>query len=573
METNERIEARFCPECGTPITPGTRFCINCGTKIALPEQTAVKQEAEVKPEAPVEAPAAPVEAPAAAPSEAPVEAQAAPAASVEAQAAPAETAEAPAENGFEAAEAPFTPAYNEAPAYAAAPAGQSVASNYADEMERFRERQAQYARGTYVPERKPDTRKGLPGWAAALIIIVTVLVIVGVFVLIGFFGYQIYKTTSNAVSGSKTSSGPKTVEYSGSTKVGDQTVPGGSNVTINITGDSTSLATAVYAKCKDSVVGIAIFYKSSSSPWEDASYSVAAEGSGVVYTADGNIITNAHVISPALDKNNNLLNTYEIRVYTDSSLSSYFIAEVVGIDYTSDLAVIKINANGLIPIEIESSKTVQIGDEVFVIGCPGGIEFMGSIIDGIVGGLNKNLLTSDGYAYDLIQTSAPINPGASGGAMVNREGKLVGICEMKIVETGYEGMEFAIASDTVKEVCDTLMKDGKVVRPAIGIKVNSYYDVLTASDTGLPAGAYIAEVEKDSVAGKAGLKADMIITEFNGVAVYNFVSLRAEIMKCQIGDEVTVKAYVYDSSDKAGGTYKTFTLNLQSMEDEYREFE
>ena len=157
--------------------------------------------------------------------------------------------------------------------------------------------------------------------------------------------------------------------------------------------------------------------------------------------------------------------------------------------------------------------------------------------------------------------------------MVNSEGKLIGICEMKIVESGYEGMGFAIASDTVKEVCDALIKYGKYTRPAIGIQVNTAYDAMSASDAGLPAGAWIAEVEEDSVAGKAGLKKGMIITEFNGVAVYNFVSLRAEIMKCQINDEVTIKAYVFDNNDKANGTYKTFTLKLQSMDDEYREFD
>jgi len=198
---------------------------------------------------------------------------------------------------------------------------------------------------------------------------------------------------------------------------------------------------------------------------------------------------------------------------------------------------------------------------------------MDSITGGIVGGLNKNIVTSSGYAYDLIQTDAAINPGNSGGALLNSNGKLIGICEMKIIEDGYEGMGFAIASDTAKEVCDKLIKDGKVVRPAIGITVNSSYDLINAGDAGLPAGAWISDVDKNSPAGKAGLESGMIITEFNGTAVYNFVSLRAEILKCEIGDEVTVKVYVFDSNNKANGTYKTFRLILQSLEDEHRDFD
>ena len=532
METETKNNVKFCPQCGTPVVPGTKFCTNCGTGIA--------------PEITVE---------------------------------PVEVKEVNTEPAAEPEPVAFQPQPSEEP-YAAefAEPGsaqkQSVASAYEEEMRKYRERQAQYAKGTYTPERKPDNGKRMPGWVAALIIIVAVLVIIGVFVVVGILGYTAIKSASNAVSGNRSSSHKSgTVEYSGETKVGDQTVADGSKVTINITGDSENLASAVYAKCKNSVIGVGVFTKTSSSPWEEESYSAVAQGSGVVYSEKGYIVTNAHVISMTVDKNNNLLSTYEIRIYTDSSLSTYFVAEIVGLDYTSDLAVLKIDAKGLIPIEVESSKTVSIGDQVFIIGCPGGIEFYGSMSSGIVGGLNRNLLTNDGYAYDLIQTTADINPGTSGGALVNREGKLIGIGEMKIVETGYEGMNFAIASDTVTEICDTLIKDGKVVRPAIGIKVNTLYDVLTASDAGLPAGAFIAEVEADSVAGKAGLKANMIITEFNGVAVYNFVSLRAEIMKCRIGDEVTIKVYVYDSSNKTGGTYKTFTLKLQSMDDEHRDFD
>ncbi|MCR5693680.1 MAG: trypsin-like peptidase domain-containing protein [Clostridia bacterium] len=585
---SENNNVKFCSNCGEKLVPGGKFCIKCGKRITpavqaeIPAAPAAGTPGNDVPEAALAAVSMPTEA---VPSE--------PAENVQPEV--VSQPEAVAQN-VTAEEAEAAPAAENVPPVQGRVYGVPVDSGnsqdaFRSEVNRYNESRTRYAsydysndnvraasQPQYQSQPQPQTqsavkeRKGLPGWAKALIIVGAVLVIIGFFIV----SVTVVKTVLDTVSdlGKRAIDlVPKTSDSTSDAKVGDKTVPSGSDVTINISGDQEMLASAVYAKAKDSVVGIAVYSRSSSSPWAEATNTILAEGSGVVYKSDGYIITNCHVVSMALDKENKLQSGYSVRVYAGDNLGSYYDASIVGVDYTSDLAVLKVDATGLKAAEFESSSSVNIGDTIFVVGCPGGIEFMDSITSGIVGGLNKNIVTSTGYAYDLIQTDAAINPGASGGALVNRNGKVIGICEMKIVEEGYEGMGFAIASDTVTDVCDTLIKDGKVVRPAIGIQVNTGYDIRNASDVGLPAGAWIATVEANTPAAKAGLTADMIITEFNGNTVYNFVSLRVEIMKCKVGDEVTIKAYVFDKNDKTHGTYKTFTLKLQSLEDEYREFD
>ena len=420
--------------------------------------------------------------------------------------------------------------------------------------------------------KKKEGRRGVPFWACLLMTLagVVLAVILTITVLFSMspdrlrntpFGTLAQKIASEN-SNRRNNENPKP---GSDVQVGDETVTPGSQVTINITGDGASNAAAVYAKCDQSVVGIGIYTKTSTNPWSSSSMQVTAEGSGVIYSSDGYIITNQHVIADAIDSNSKLKSGSEIRVYTDKSLATYYVAQVIGADETADLAVLKIDETGLVPIEFGDTASVSIGDEVFALGCPGGLEFMGTISRGIVGGVGKNILTEKGYALDLILTDAAINPGVSGGALLNAEGKLIGICEMKIVEENFESMGFAISINTVKKVTEALIKDGKVTRPGLGISVNTNYGPQAANEAGLPSGAWVAEVTKGSAADKAGITANMIITEMNGVRVYDYPTLRAEILKCVVGDTITIKAYVYDENNKQNGTYKTFTVKLQEL--------
>ena len=408
-------------------------------------------------------------------------------------------------------------------------------------------------------QRKAVKRSGKRGVSAGACIAITatgmLLTLVVTFTLLFFWRLPISRSSMigsliaryfpSSVTGDSTYTPPSTV-------VGGTEVPGGSNVNITIEGEHSANAAAVYAKCEQSVVGIRVVASSSGSPWQQATYTTRGEGSGVIYSADGYVITNHHVIDSAISSSGGVASGYEIRVYLDKSLRSYSVATIIGFDAATDLAVLKINAENLTPIEFSDSSKVAVGDEVFAIGSPGGLEFMNSLSNGIVSGVNRNVSTDDGVAYDLIQTNTAINPGNSGGALLNTEGKLIGICFLKIVAEGYEGMGFAISSNTVSDIISTLVENGSVSRPQLGVSVNTNYTPAAAAEAGLPAGAWVYEVTRGSPADIAGIQANNIITAFNGVEIEDYYGLREQLMKYKPGDTVTLTVYRYAGISGAG---------------------
>ena len=374
--------------------------------------------------------------------------------------------------------------------------------------------------------------------------------------------YHSYFSSSEG-NGSNTENG-SAVNTPSDTIVGGTSVPGGSDVTINIEGDSSINAASVYAKCEQSIVGIRVVAASSTASWKNE-YTVVGEGSGVIYSEDGYIITNHHVIADAISSSGTLNYNYEIRVYFDEELTVYSTASVIGTDETTDLAVIKIKAENLTPVEITDSDSIAVGDQVFAIGSPGGLEFMNSLSEGIVSGVGRDVTTDSGVAYDLIQTTTAINPGNSGGALLNEKGELIGICFLKIVASGYEGMGFAIPSNTVTEIVSTLIESGKVARPQIGIQVNTYYTATEAELAGLPAGAWIETVTEGGAAAAAGIEASSIITAFDGKAISDYTGLREELLKHKPGDSVVLTIYIYNKAT-GDGEYKDYTVVLGESE-------
>jgi len=372
-----------------------------------------------------------------------------------------------------------------------------------------------------------------------------------------------YHAYFDTVDGVSQNGGSITVKPS-DTVVGDTEVPGGSDVTINIEGDSSINAAAVYAKCEQSIVGIRVVAASSVASWKNE-FTVIGEGSGVIYSEDGYIITNHHVIANALNASGKLNYNHEIRVYFDKELTKYSTAEIIGTDETTDLAVVKIKAEKLMPVDVAESESVAVGDQVFAIGSPGGLEFMNSLSEGIVSGVGRDISTDTGVAYDLIQTTTVINPGNSGGALLNEKGELIGICFLKIVASGYEGMGFAIPSNTVTEVVSALIENGKVARPSIGIQVNMNYTETEAELAGLPAGAWIETVMEGSAAEKAGIEGSSIITELDGVKITGYTTLREELLKHKPGDTVVLKIYVYNKTT-GNGEYKDYSVVLGEAE-------
>lgn len=319
---------------------------------------------------------------------------------------------------------------------------------------------------------------------------------------------------------------------------------------ITIENEQEDFVTAVYAKAAQSIVGIRVVAVGGSM-WQQSSQ-VISEGTGTVYSEDGLIITNYHVVEDVIKAKN--LNAssgykYEVRIYFDTTLTEYFTAEIIGGDARTDLALLKTSLTGLVPVEMADSDALTIGEPVAVMGCGGGIEFMDSINDGIISGLHRNITTETGILYDLIQTNAAINPGNSGGALLNKEGKLVGICFLKIADSAYDNMAFAIPTNTVKKIISQIEEKGSADSPYIGVIVDTTYNKTIADQYGYPLGAWVSSVTIGSPAADAGIKENDIIVKFGDTEVTNFYTLRDAISKCQIGDVVKMQVYRYSIKD------------------------
>ena len=253
-------------------------------------------------------------------------------------------------------------------------------------------------------------------------------------------------------------------------------------------------------------------------------------GSGVIYSEDGYIITNYHVIEDATS------------VVVTLSDEQEYEAVIIGADEASDLAVLKIDAGRKLPAaELGNSSELQIGELVVAIGNPLGYD--NTVTDGIVSGLNRQL--SD-YTDEmtLIQTNAAINSGNSGGALVNGRGEVIGINSAKLVASNAEGMGFALSIDEVKPLVEQLITQGHVSRPYMGVTIDSQYQVdeETAERYEIPMGIMIYEVAENSPAKRAGLRAGDIIYKVNDTLIQSFDDLSELIDSSQVGDTLRVLA-------------------------------
>ena len=273
------------------------------------------------------------------------------------------------------------------------------------------------------------------------------------------------------------------------------------------------------------------------------------QGTGVIITADGYIVTNAHVVS----------GFSELTVTLNDENNTEYPATLVGTDETTDIAVIRINASGLTPAELGTSASLQVGQSVVVIGNPLGKEFSGSVTTGVISALDRQVEFEDGSVYNYIQTDAAINSGNSGGPLVNMQGQVIGINAAKIDTSVAEGMGFAIPIDEVVPVANDLMKYGYVTdRPYIGIGgegLNEQY----SSFYNLPQGVHILSIEEGSPAAETELQVDDIITHINGVEINSVGQLNSVKNKCKPGDTVELTVYRYS-------TEKTFTVKVELAE-------
>lgn len=302
-------------------------------------------------------------------------------------------------------------------------------------------------------------------------------------------------------------------------------------------------ARKAYKRVEPSVVGV-VTYDGDVGVYDDAD----GEGSGIVITSDGYIVTNSHVIS----------DTKDIGVEVITSDGTSYIAAIVGFDSRTDLAVLKIDAEGLTPVEFVNSDQIEVGQDALAVGNPGGLEYSNSLTKGAVSAMNRTVDSNSMVYY--IQTDAAINPGNSGGPLLNIAGQVMGINTVKIVDEQYEGMGFAIPSNTVIEIVNDLMTQGYVSgRVRIGIMgqvVSSY----VASIYGIEEGIMITGFADNSPFDGTEAKLDDIITAVNGEEISNFTDLYGELEKYSPGDKVTVTLYRSDGN-------KTFDVEITLVED------
>lgn len=295
-------------------------------------------------------------------------------------------------------------------------------------------------------------------------------------------------------------------------------------------------AESAYNKVVDSVVGI-VGYTDKITTVENS----ATQGSGIILTSDGYVVTNAHVIG-------NSKTTYLLQVVTSDGKS--YNAGVVGYDSRTDIAVLKMDdAKDLKAATFGNSENIELGEDIIVVGNPGGLDYQNSITKGIVSAVDRKMSSTSLVKY--IQTDAAINPGNSGGPIVNLYGQVVGIATAKIVSEKYEGMGFAIPSATAKDIIDTLMKKGYVEgRVKIGI-TGSNISSNVASAYGIPMGIMVDEISKDGPCYGTELKTDDIITGVDDKEIQSFSDIYEILETHKPGDKIVIK--YYRMSDQSTG--------------------
>lgn len=298
--------------------------------------------------------------------------------------------------------------------------------------------------------------------------------------------------------------------------------------------------TSVYASNKilPSIVGIEIEYTVNSvfSMFGNGSNSTAkASGSGIIISEDGYILTNNHVVNSSESNSFYELssaNKIKVKLYNNDK---EYEAKIVGGDDQTDLAVLKIDASGLTAAEFADSDSLKIGEFAMVVGNPLGLGYTSTA--GIISALNRKITDSNGKTYTLIQTDAAINGGNSGGALVNSEGKVIGVSTMKVSSTDVEGVCFAIPINSTIDITSQLIQYKKVKRPYIGIS-GVDLDDKTAKTYNLVVGVYVRSIEDFSAAQKSGIKAGDVITAIDGKTIESMDELNEIKNTHSIGDQI-----------------------------------
>ena len=286
----------------------------------------------------------------------------------------------------------------------------------------------------------------------------------------------------------------------------------------------------VYAKNVNSTVGITTSVTTNFWGYQTTS---AASGSGFVYSDDGYILTNYHVVEDS--------NAISVSMYDGRTLD----AKLVGYDESNDIAVLKVDAENLVPVIIGDSSNLNVGDSVIAIGNPLG-ELTFSLTSGVVSALAREVTFSDGITMSLIQTDCAINSGNSGGALFNLYGEVIGITNAKYSgssnsSASIDNIGFAIPVNRIRSIVDSIIENGFVVKPYIGVSI---VDVSEETQSyGLPKGASIRSIEAESPAQECGLQVNDIITHVNGEEITGASDLKMRVTESKPDDELKLTVW------------------------------
>ena len=270
--------------------------------------------------------------------------------------------------------------------------------------------------------------------------------------------------------------------------------------------------------------------------WFGQTSSSAVSGSGFVVTADGYIVTNYHVIEAAYQRN------YKVSVMFYDGTT--YDATIVGVEETNDIAVLKIDATGLTPVDVGDSESIHVGEEVYAIGNPLG-ELAFTMTTGHVSALDRSITTNESStAINMFQFDAAVNSGNSGGPLYDSEGKVIGVVTAKYSSTGVEGLSFAIPVNDAIDIANDLITNGYVTGKAyLGANIDSRYNSVYANYYKMPEGAYVFSVEEGSCAEKCGLAAGDIITKLGDNEVKDFNDLDSAIRSFKAGESADITVY------------------------------
>ena len=373
----------------------------------------------------------------------------------------------------------------------------------------------------YVPPKKEKT-----GWSAGLVITVTLVCSL----LAGALGagsmYLVTKLDKNMSNNATGTNNPSTNQ---STTIfeGER-----ENVVIDITKvDTTKVMTQaeVYAANVNSTVGITTSITTNYWGYQTTS---AASGSGFVFSEDGHILTNYHVVE---DSSSITVSMYDGKTYD---------AKLIGYDESNDVAVLKIEATGLTPVILGNSDNLNVGDSVVAIGNPLG-ELTFSLTSGSISAKDREITMSNGATMQLMQTDCAINSGNSGGALFNLYGEVIGITNAKYSNSSsgasIDNIGFAIPINKARSIAESIIEKGYVSKPYIGVSVTTVSAETQAY--GLPQGASVQQIVENSPAAAAGLQINDIITHVNSKEITGSSDLVAVIQTAKIGEVLKLTVY------------------------------